>query len=145
MKTYVPKAKDIVRSWHLIDLQGQPLGRAASRMAVLLQGKHKPSYIGHLDAGDYVVAVNAREVIFTGRKPDQKMYFRHSGYAGGMRLTPLKDEFAKKPERVVEWAVRGMLPKNKLQTPRLRRLKVFAGKEHTYQDKFKKKEIMSRK
>ena len=137
-KTYSTKPKDIKRAWHLVDIKDQVLGRTATHIANLLQGKHKPYFASHLDCGDYVVVINAKQVKLTGRKLTQKSYFRHSGYPGGERTTPVAEVLVTNPARVVETAVTGMLPKNKLRSLRLRRLKVFAGFEHKYQDKFPK-------
>jgi len=128
------KPIDIKRVWHILDLNDQVLGRVAVKIAGLLQGKHKPYYSAHLDCGDYVVVTNANQVKLTGRKKTQKTYFRHSGYPGGARVTPISKV---DPAKVIATAVSGMLPKNKLRTPRLNRLKIFVGPEHTYQDKFK--------
>ncbi len=130
------KPNMIKHNWHLIDLNGQILGRIAVNIAILLQGKNKPYFVSHLDCGDYVVAVNAKAIKLTGRKLVQKSYFRHSGFPGGARVTPISEVLAKNPAKVIETAVTGMLPKNKLRQPRLNRLKVFAGAEHPYQDKF---------
>lgn len=136
-KTYTPKAKEVSRDWHLIDLEGKVLGRAASEIATLLQGKNKPYFSYHLDCGDFVVGINASKVMLSGRKEEQKQYFSHSGYPGGVKETPLKKLRKDNPNKVIELAVKGMLPKNKLRTPRLRRLKVFADNKHIYEDKFK--------
>ena len=137
MKTYTPKIKDIKRSWHLVDLSGQVLGRAASKIAQILQGKHKVYYTPHLDCGDFVVAVNSDKIKVTGKKLKEKTYFRHSGYPGGLKAVTLEQQMAKDSRKIIEWAVKNMLPKNKLRQPRLRRLKVFAGDNHPYKDKFK--------
>lgn len=137
-KTYFPKPKDISRHWHLVDLEDKVLGRIATEIATTLQGKNKPYYAPHLDCGDYVVAINAKAIKVTGRKSSDKMYFRHSGFPGGARQTSFNKQLDKNPRKIIELAVNGMLPKNKLRTPRLRRLKVFADNKHTYQDKFKK-------
>ena len=137
MKTYTPKIKDIIRSWHLVDLSGQVLGRAASKIAQILQGKHKVYYAPHLDCGDFVVAVNSDKIKVTGKKLKEKTYFRHSGYPGGLKAVTLEQQMAKDSRKIIEWAVKNMLPKNKLRQPRLRRLKVFAGDNHPYKDKFK--------
>lgn len=136
-KTYQPKAGQIERAWHLVDLQGATLGRAATKIATLLMGKHKPAYAPHLDSGDYVVVINAQELVLTGHKLDHKLYQRHSGYPGGFKETTAKQLMAKDSRRVVELAVKGMLPKNKLQTPRLRRLKVYPGSEHSHTNHFR--------
>ena len=139
MKTYHPKGKDVKRDWHFVDARGKILGRMATQIATYLMGKHKPSYSRHLDMGDYVVVVNAGEVEVTGRKEKQKEYYSHSGYPGGFKITKFSKLKKEQPEKIIERAVFGMLPKNRLQSPRLRRLKVFAGDKHTYEDKFNKK------
>jgi large subunit ribosomal protein L13 len=132
MKTYSVKAGEIQREWFVVDARDQVLGRLATRIATVLKGKHKPSYSTHLDVGDYVIVVNARDVRLTGRKADQKEYFRHSGYMGGERMIPFKTMLEKRPERVIELAVKGMLPKNALGRQQLRKLKVYAGPEHPH-------------
>ncbi|MBI2103431.1 50S ribosomal protein L13 [Candidatus Woesebacteria bacterium] len=137
MKTYQPKQKDIKRDWHLIDAEGKVLGRIATDAARLLIGKHKPNYAPHLDMGDYVVVINVKEVKVTGRKEKQKVYRSHSGYPGGFKEVKFSALIKKSPEKVIEYAVSGMLPKNRLRDDRLRRLKVFAGSEHKYKDKIK--------
>lgn len=133
MKTYTPKAEDIERRWWVVDAQGKPLGRLATEIARLLRGKHKAMYTPHLDTGDHVVVVNAEKVRLTGNKAEQKTYFRHSGYMGGERHIPFRRMFAKHPERVVELAVKGMLPKNALGRAMRSKLKVYAGAEHPHQ------------
>lgn len=138
MKTHSLKAKEIKRDWHLIDAKDKVLGRLASQIAQLLMGKHKPYFTRHLDCGDFVVVINAKEVKVTGRKERQKIYYRHSGYPGALKETPLWQMREKHPERVIIKAVTGMLPKNKLKDQMLVRLKVVAGGEHPYGDKFKK-------
>lgn len=132
MKTYSVKAGEIQRHWFVVDARDQVLGRLATRVATVLKGKHKPTYSTHLDVGDYVIVVNARDVRLTGRKADQKEYFRHSGYMGGERMIPFRTMLAKRPERVIELAVKGMLPKNALGRQQLRKLKVYAGPEHPH-------------
>ena len=139
-KTYSPKASEIKRHWRSIDLNDQVLGRAATEIAVLLIGKEKPYFVPHLDCGDYVVAINAGKVKVTGKKRKQKIYYRHSGYPGGLKQIPFERMMEKDPAKVIELAVRGMLPKNKLRDRRMRRLKVFADDKHPYEDKFKVKE-----
>ena len=139
-KTYSPQAKDIHRSWHLIDLKDQVLGRISTQIAHLLQGKHKPTYAPHLDSGDFVVAVNASQIKLTGKKMLQKTYFRHSGFPGGARTTPIAAVMATAPGKIITTAVAGMLPKNRLRDPRLNRLKVFSGPDQKYSDKLKSKE-----
>ncbi|MFO7587060.1 MAG: 50S ribosomal protein L13 [Gemmatimonadota bacterium] len=132
MKTYSVKAGEIRREWFVVDARDQVLGRLATRVATVLKGKHKPTYTTHLDVGDFVIVVNARDVRLTGRKADQKEYFRHSGYMGGERMIPFRSMLAKRPERVIELAVKGMLPKNALGRQQLRKLKVYAGPEHPH-------------
>lgn len=131
-KTYSLKAGEIDKAWHVIDAEGQILGRLASRAATLLMGKHKPTYSPHLDMGDFVVVVNAARVRVTGKKREDKVYYRHSGYMGGLKETTLQEMLLKKPERVIELAVRGMLPRNKLGRRLLRHLKVYAGPDHPH-------------
>jgi large subunit ribosomal protein L13 len=133
VKTYSPKASEIRREWHLIDATGQTLGRLASQIAVLLRGKHKPGWAPHLDTGDYVVVVNAERIRVTGEKLDQKQYTRYSGYPGGLKRESLRSLLARRPERVIEHAVKGMLPKNTLGRHMLRKLKVYAGPQHPHQ------------
>jgi large subunit ribosomal protein L13 len=138
MKTYQPKAKDVTRNWHLVDLEGKVLGRSATEIARLLMGKHKPTYANHMDMGDYVIVVNAKDVILTGKKEKQKVYQSHSGFAKGFKEVKFADLKAKDPAKIIFFAVSRMLPKNRLQSGRLKRMKVFAGKEHTFQDKLPK-------
>jgi len=136
-KTKVTKAKEIKRDWHLIDANGQILGRMAVNIAVLLMGKNKISFAPYLDGGDYVVVINAAKVEVTGRKRDNKLYYRHSGYPGGFRKLTFAQQMVKDPTQVIRHAVEGMLPKNKLRDQRLGRLKIFAESKHQYEDKFK--------
>ena len=136
MSTYSTKPVDIKRQWHLVDLAGKILGRQATQIAQWLIGKHKIYYAPHLDCGDYVVAINADKVRLTGKKEQQKKYYRHSGYPGGFKEIPFLKQREKDSRKLVEWAVAKMLPKNKLRKRRLRRLKVFTGSNHPYQDKF---------
>jgi len=140
MTTYRTKLKDIKRSWHLIDLKDKILGRQATKIAKILQGKNKVYYTPHLDCGDYVVAINAGQVKVSGKKESDKVYYRHSGYPGGLKTISFKQQMDKDPRKIIEWAVKNMLPKNKLRQPKLRRLKVFVDDKHNYQDKFKTKE-----
>lgn len=133
MKTYSLKAKEIDKGWHVIDATGQTLGRLASRVAGLLMGKHKPTYSPHLDMGDFVVVVNAEKIKVTGKKLTDKIYYRHTGYMGGIKETVLKDLLARRPGRVMELAVRGMLPRNRLSRALLRHLKVYAGPNHPHE------------
>ena len=132
MKTPTVKPQDIKRSWHLVDLDGQTLGRVASRMAQLLMGKGKALSGSHLDGGDYIVAINADKIHVTGKKVTDKKYYSHSGFPGGLKELTLGQLMAKDSRKVIEKAVKGMLPKNKHQQPRLRRLKVFTLDKHPY-------------
>lgn len=141
MKTTQLKSGDIKRDWHLIDLQGQILGRVSTQIATLLIGKHKPEFSPHMDNGDIVVAINAKDIKVTGKKMTDKLYQSHSGYPGGFKELRLEQVMAKDPRKVIEHAVKGMLPKNKHQQPRLRRLKVFVDGNHTYKDHFKVNKI----
>ncbi len=133
MKTYTVGAEDIEREWLLVNAEGKTLGRLASQIAQVLKGKHKPIYSPHLDCGDFVIVVNAEKVQVTGRKLDQKMYYRHTGYPGGIRSISLRNQLQKHPERVLQAAVRGMLPKNRLGRRMLKKLKVYAGDSHPHQ------------
>lgn len=133
MRTFSPKAGDVQRQWHVIDAEDVVLGRLASHVAVLLRGKHKPIFAPHLDTGDFVVVVNASKVALTGNKLRDKRAYRHSGYPGGIRSVAYADLLARHPEKAVEKAVRGMLPKNTLGRNMLRKLKVYAGPEHPHQ------------
>ena len=133
MKTYTPKAEHIERLWWLVDAEGKTLGRLATRVAGILRGKHKPMYTPHLDVGDYVVVINAEKVALTGRKADQKTYFKHSGYMGSEKHIPFRRMIEKHPDRVVELAVKGMLPKNSLGRHMRKKLKVYAGAAHPHQ------------
>lgn len=133
MRTFTEKKEEIEREWYVVDAEGQTLGRLASQIAPILRGKHKATYTPHLDCGDFVVVINAEKVHVTGRKLDQKMYHRHSGYPGGLRSISLRDQLDKYPERVLEAAIRGMLPKNRLGRKMIKKLKVYAGKEHPHQ------------
>lgn len=132
MKTYSVKAGEIERDWYVVDAADRVLGRLATEIARVLRGKHKPTYSTHLDTGDYVVVVNAEKVRLTGKKADQKEYFRHSGYMGGERTIPFRRMQERHPERVIELAVKGMLPKNTLGRHMLKKLKVYAGPEHPH-------------
>jgi large subunit ribosomal protein L13 len=133
VRTYVVKSNEIARKWFLVDADGKTLGRLASEIAKVLRGKHKPIYSPHLDVGDYVVVVNAERIAVTGRKMDQKMYYRHTGYPGGVRETNLSGLLARHPTQALKFAVRGMLPKNRLGRKMIRKLKVYAGPEHPHQ------------
>ncbi len=132
MKTYSPKAASITHDWYLVDASGQTLGRLSSLLAHYLQGKHKPGYAPHLDGGDIVVVTNASKLVVTGNKLEDKRYYHHSGYPGGLTETVLKDKLAEDPAWVLQHAVAGMLPKNRLASDRLNRLKVYAGSEHPH-------------
>jgi len=132
-KTFSARPKDVVHDWHVVDAKDVPLGRLASTVAQLIRGKHKPTFTRHVDGGDFVVVVNASQVKLTGRKLDQKTYFRHTGYMGHERFTPARRMLEQHPERVIEKAVFGMLPKNSLSKQRLRgKLKVYAGESHPH-------------
>jgi len=131
-KTYSPKASEITREWHVIDAEGVPLGRLASRIAQLLRGKHKPTFAPHLDSGDHVIVVNAEKIALTGAKLEQKKYYSHSGYPGGFKERSIKVELEKRPERVIERAVKGMVPHTSLGKQQLRHLRVYAGPSHPH-------------
>ncbi len=133
MKTPRTRESEIRRAWHLVDAQDKPLGRVASQVARLLMGKHKPLYEPHLDTGDFVVVVNAQRVYVQDRKRLQKIYYKHSGYPGGLKATPLGEMLTRKPEEVLRMAVRGMLPKNSLGRQMLRKLKVYGGPDHPHE------------
>ena len=133
MRTWNAKPDAIERRWYLVDAEGQTLGRLATRIADTLRGKRKPEYTPHVDTGDFVVVVNAEKVAVTGKKLEQKMYYRHSGYPGGLRARPLGDELARRPTEVVRKAVKGMLPRNRLARQQLTKLKVYAGPEHPHE------------
>ena len=133
MRTFSPKDSDITHQWHVIDATDVVLGRLASHVAVLLRGKHKPIFAPHVDTGDFVIVINAEKVSLSGLKLEQKRAYRHSGYPGGLRSVRYADLMAKHPERVVEKAVRGMLPKNSLGRKTLSKLKVYAGPTHPHQ------------
>lgn len=132
MKTYSQKATEVSRRWILIDAKDLPLGRLSTEIAKYLIGKYKPNYTPHIDGGDYVVVINASEVPVTGNKEESKIYYRHSGFPGGIKDATLKEVREKFPERIIESAVKGMLPKNKLSPERMKRLKVFPGAEHAH-------------
>ncbi|MDP2622720.1 MAG: 50S ribosomal protein L13 [Actinomycetota bacterium] len=131
-KTFTPRPADVDRSWWLVDAAGLPLGRVASEVARILRGKHKPKFAPHMDMGDFVVVVNAEQVAVTGAKEDDKSYFRHSGYPGGISKRSFRELLATHPERVVEKAVRGMLPRNRLGRAMGRKLRVYAGPDHPH-------------
>jgi large subunit ribosomal protein L13 len=133
MKTYSTKAKDVERQWHVIDASGKTLGRLATQIANLLMGKHKPMYVSYLDTGDYVIVLNAAKIRVTGEKAKQKTYYRHSGYPGGLRAETLEEMLAAHPTRVIEHAVKGMLPHNRLGRAMFKKLKVYVGDSHPHQ------------
>ncbi len=133
MKTFSERTQDVQHGWHVVDASGVPLGRLASAVAQLIRGKHKPTFTPHVDGGDFVIVVNAEKVKLTGNKLENKRAFRHTGYMGHERFTPVKDLLAKHPDRVIQKAVFGMLPKNSLAKQRLRgKLKVYAGESHPH-------------
>jgi large subunit ribosomal protein L13 len=132
VKTFTAKPHEVERKWFVIDAQGQNLGRLASRIATILRGKHKPIYTPHVDCGDYVIVVNAGSISVTGQKLEQKTYYRHSNYPGGLKQVSMRRQLQVHPERVLEAAVRGMLPKNRLGRKMFKKLKVYAGSEHPH-------------
>lgn len=134
MKTYMAKPKEVVRKWYIVDAEGKPLGRMASEIAKILRGKHKPTYTPHVDVGDHVIVINAEKVLLTGNnKLEQKKYRRHSGYPGGLKEVSYSVLMEKNPEKVIELAVKGMLPGNSLGRAMYRKLKVYRGSEHNHQ------------
>jgi len=132
IKTYTPKPDDIIRKWWIVDAEGQILGRLASQIALILRGKHKPMYTPNLDVGDYVIVINAEKIAVTGDRLDTKMYYRHSKYQGGLTETTLRDMLKRHPQRPLEFAIKGMLPKNALGRAMLKKLKVYAGTDHPH-------------
>jgi large subunit ribosomal protein L13 len=132
MKTYNAKPGEISRDWYVVDADGQTLGRLATELADVLRGKGKPQYTPHVDTGDFIVVVNAEKVQVTGNKLDQKLYYRHSGYPGGLRSRTLREQLDRRPEEVIRKAVRGMLPKNRLARRQITKLKIYAGPEHPH-------------
>jgi large subunit ribosomal protein L13 len=133
VRTYTTKPEDIKREWFVIDATGMTLGRLATQIATVLKGKHKPIYSPHLDTGDFVIVVNAHKVRVTGRKLDQKFYYRHSGYPGGLKEISLRDQLNRHPDRVIRFAVRGMLPKNRLGRQMIKKLKIYATPGHPHE------------
>ncbi|MDN5341746.1 50S ribosomal protein L13 [Oceanotoga sp. DSM 15011] len=131
-KSFHAKKEDIDRKWYLVDAEGKTLGRLASQIAKVLQGKNKPIYTPSIDTGDFVVVINAEKINLTGKKMEQKEYYRHTGYPGGLKTTSVKEMLEKHPERVLEHAVKGMLPKNLLAKQMLKKLKIYAGTEHPH-------------
>ena len=132
MKTYSAKPGEVAREWYLVDADGQTLGRLATRIADMLRGKGKAAYTPHVDTGDFVVVVNAEKIQVTGNKLEQKRYYRHSGYPGGLRSRTLREQLDRRPEEVLRTAVRGMLPKNRLARQQINKLKIYAGPEHPH-------------
>ncbi len=133
MKSYIQKPLEVERAWFVVDAKGQTLGRLASKVAAILRGKHKPTFTPHVDCGDYVIVINADKVKFTGKKLDQKMYRWHTGYVGHLRERTAREMMQKRPERVLELAIKGMLPKNKLGRQMGKKLKVYAGEVHNHE------------
>jgi len=133
MKTYVAKEQEVVRRWYLVDASDKVVGRMATQIAIRLRGKHKPIFTPHADTGDFVVVVNAEKVVFTGRKWDKKTYYRHTGYMGGLKEITAKKLLEKKPEEILRFAVKRMLPKNSLGRRQLKKLKIYAGPGHPHE------------
>ncbi len=132
MRTYSPKATEVTREWHVIDATDVVLGRLATQAATLLRGKHKPTFAPHVDTGDFVIIINAEKIALSGAKREQKMDYRHSGYPGGLTATPYSELLENNPRRMVEKAVAGMLPHNRLGNQMIRKLKVYAGPDHPH-------------
>ena len=132
MSTYMPKAGDITRKWYIIDAEGQTLGKVATKAADLLRGKHKPTFVPHMDCGDHVIIINADKIVLTGKKLEQKMYYHHTGYIGNMKQVKYSTLLAKKPEFVMTKAVKGMIPDTTIGRQALTRLRVYAGPEHNH-------------
>lgn len=131
--TYMAKPNEVERKWYIIDAEGKSLGRLATEAATILRGKHKPQYTPHVDTGDFVIIINADKVVLTGKKLSQKLYYRHSGYPGGLKVTTAGEMLNKRPDRMIELAVKGMLPKGTLGRKQGLKLKVYAGTEHPHQ------------
>lgn len=136
-KTFIQRKEDVNRQWHVVDVEGKVLGRVVTEIAQLLIGKHKPTYTPHVDAGDYVVVINASKVAVTGDKENKKIYYHHSGFPGGLKQIVYKDLMANYPDKIITRAVKNMLPKNNFRKPRMARMRVFSTAEHSYQDKIK--------
>jgi large subunit ribosomal protein L13 len=132
-KTWNAKPGDVTREWYVVDAEGQTLGRLATRIADTLRGKDKPEYTPHIDTGDFVVVVNAEKIGVTGKKLDEKLYRRHSGYPGGLKERPLRDELERRPTEVLRKAVKGMMPRNRIARAQLTKLKIYAGPEHPHE------------
>ena len=133
MKSYMARPRTVERKWYLIDAEGQTLGRLATEIARLLRGKNKPQYTPHIDTGDFVVVVNVEKVVVTGKKAEQKVYYRHSGYPGGLKETSFESMLERKPTEILRRAVRGMMPKTRLGRQQLKKLKIYAGPEHPHE------------
>jgi large subunit ribosomal protein L13 len=133
MKTWNAKPGEIDRLWYVVDAEGKTLGRLATQIADMLRGKGKPEYTPHVDTGDFVVVVNAEKIVVTGKKLDDKIYYRHSGYPGGLKSRSLRDELARRPTEVLRKAVKGMLPRNRLARAQMRKLKIYVGPEHPHE------------
>jgi large subunit ribosomal protein L13 len=133
MKTYSAKPGEVTREWYLVDAEGKTLGRRATQIADTLRGKRKPQYTPHVDTGDFVIVVNAEKIAVTGNKLDQKRYYRHSGYPGGLRSRTLREQLDRRPTEVLRVAVKGMLPKNRLARQQITKLKIYAGPEHPHE------------
>ncbi|WP_062196919.1 50S ribosomal protein L13 [Massilibacterium senegalense] len=131
--TYMAKANEVERKWYVVDAEGQTLGRLASEVASILRGKNKPTFTPHIDTGDFVIVINAEKIQLTGNKWNDKVYYRHTGYAGGLKETTAKEMLAKFPERLIETAVKGMLPKNTLGREQGKKLHVYVGSDHKHQ------------
>lgn len=131
--TYMAKPNEVERKWYVVDAAGQTLGRLASEVAAILRGKHKPQFTPHVDTGDFVIVINASQIVLTGKKLQDKKYYRHSGYPGGLKVTTAQEMLNKRPERMIELAVHGMLPKTRLGEKMKKKLKVYAGSEHPHQ------------
>jgi large subunit ribosomal protein L13 len=132
-KTWNAKPGDVTREWYVVDAEGQTLGRLATRIADTLRGKDKPEYTPHIDTGDFVVVVNAEKIGVTGKKLDEKLYRRHSGYPGGLKERPLRDELERRPTEVLRKAVKGMMPRNRIARAQLTKLKIYAGPDHPHE------------
>jgi len=140
MKTFQPTPKDITRKWHLIDAKGEVLGRLATKIAIILMGKDKATYSTHMDSGDYIVVLNSEKIVVTGRKADRKVYQSHSGYPGGFKERKYSQVMTEHPERILETAVAGMLPDNRLKPERMKRLNLVLGSKNPFENKFKESE-----
>lgn len=133
MKSYMPKPNEIERKWYIVDAEGMVLGRLASELAMILEGKRKPIYTPHIDTGDYVIVINAEKIELTGNKWNQKKHYYHTGYPGGLKEVPYKEMLEKHPERILRLAVKGMLPKNSLGRQMIKKLRIFEGTEHPHE------------